>query len=206
VTIITANEKIFAESLYYDGKHDSVEMYGNVLIEDKKNDMSVAGDRGWYNLSRDEGSLSGSPKLEIARQGKVPITVYAEAFTLYTSEDLFYGFDSVQALIDSIVVHCDTFSYDLKAESGIMVRPTINEKNNELKGARGRFLLKNKEIELMSVEHGESTYYTKEGSRNIVEGDRINIKFQEGRATMIDVQGDPKGTLSIKKSADNAGD
>ena len=206
VTIVTADEKIFSDSLYYDGARDSVEMYGNVLIEDSKNDMTVAGGKGWYNLARDEGALSGEPRLDIARQDKTPITIYAETFKLYTDERIFHGCDSVRALIDSITVYCDTFAYDLKAERGTMVRPVIKEKNNELEGTHGQFMMKNKEIESVSVENGESTYYTKEGSKNVVEGDKIIIKFQEGKATMISVQGGPKGMLSLKKGGEDASD
>jgi len=206
VTIVTTDERIFSDSLYYDGARDSVEMYGNVRIEDSKNNMTVAGEKGWYNLARDEGALSGEPRLDIERQDKAPITVYAEIFKLHTNESIFHGFDSVLAVIDSISVYCDTISYDLKAETGTMVRPVIKEKNNELKGVHGQFLMKNKDLESLSVEDGESTYYTKEGSKNMVEGDKIVITFQEGKAAMINVQGSPKGMLSLKKDEEDAGD
>lgn len=206
VMIITPDEEISSDSLYYDGVHDSVEMYGNVVIDDLRNNMSVAGDRGWYNLARDEGLLFGKPKLQIIRQDKAPIVVYANTFELLTRQDLFYGYDSVKAIIDSITVLCDTFSYNLERESGGMVRPRIREKDNELTGTHGQFKLKNKEIDAMSVEHGQSTYYTKEGSRNVVEGDTISIIFQEGQATMIRVEGKPEGFLFLKRSEESVGD
>ena len=206
VKIVASDEEITADSLYYDGTHDSVEMYGNVVVKDLKNDMSVSGERGWYNLARDQGLLIGNPKLEIMRQDKAAILVYANIFELLTDKDLFYGYDSVRAIIDSITVVCDTFSYNLGNEKGRMVNPTIREKNNELTGTRGHFKLKNKEIDMMSVEQGKSLYYTKEGSRNVVEGDTINIIFQEGEATMIRVEGKPKGILSLRRSEESAGD
>jgi lipopolysaccharide export system protein LptA len=206
VKIVTADEEISADSLYYDGVHDSVEMYGNVVITDVRNDMSVSGDRGWYNLARDEGLLVGNPKLEVMRQDKSPIVVYANTFELLTRQDLFYGYDSVQAIIDSITVMCDTFSYNLNSETGRMVRPAIREKNNELTGAYGQFRLTNREIEVMSVEQGNSLYYTKEGSQNIVKGDTISITFQQGQARMIRVEGKPRGILSLKRSEESAGD
>jgi lipopolysaccharide export system protein LptA len=206
VKIVTPNEEISAESLYYDGARDSVEMYGNVIINDMKNDMSVAGDRGWFNLAQDRGLLSGSPRLEIKRQGKAPIVVYANTFKLLTAQDFFYGYDSVQAIIDSITVLCDTFSYNLEGEEGSMVRPRIQETDNVLTGTHGQFRLSNKEIEMMSVLNGQSVYYTKEGSKNIVEGDTISIMFQDGKATRIRVGGKPKGHLSLKESEQGAGD
>jgi lipopolysaccharide export system protein LptA len=205
VTVSTPDEKIISDSLYYDGAHDSVEMYGNVLILDEKNSMSANGEAGWYNLAADEGFLSGNPKLEVARRDRAPITVYAKVFKLLTNESLFYGFDSVQALIDSITVVCDTFSYDLEEERGEMTQPVIREKNNELRGTRGDFRLRNKDIESVSVEEGESIYYTKEGSRNVVEGDTITITFTDGKATTISVKGSPKGVLSGKRSEESVG-
>ena len=206
VKIVTPDEEISADSLYYDGMHDSVEMYGNVLIADMRNDMLVSGDHGWYNLERDEGLLSGEPRLEIARQEKPPIVVYANTFELLTEQELFHGYDSVRALIDSITVLCDTFSYDLKEDKGKMARPRIQEKQNELTGTQGKFTMKNKEIEVLSVEQGHSTYYTKEGSRNYVQGEMISIMFQEGQARRIVVDGEPKGHLSLKRSSESAGD
>ncbi len=206
VTITTSDEKISADSLYYDGTKDSVEMYGNVLIEDEENNLLVSGARGWYNLSSDEGLLLGDPKLQIIRQDKEPITVYANMFKLRTNENQFYGFDSVQAIIDSIVVYCDTFSYNLKTEAGEMTNPVIHENKNELKGSHGQFRLKNKEIEAVSVTNGRSVYYTEEGSKNIVEGKSISILFQEGAATTIKVEGQPRGLLLLKRSEESAGD
>ena len=206
VRIVTPDEEISADSLYYDGAHDSVEMYGNVLIADKRNDMVVSGGQGWYDLEGDEGLLSSDPKLEIARQDKVPIIVYANTFELLTAQEMFHGYDSVRALIDSVTVLCDTFSYDLASERGTMVRPRIEEKQNELIGVKGQFTMRNKEIEVLSVEQGQSTYYTKEGSRNVVQGDTISIIFQEGQAKKIIVDGKPKGHLSLKRSSDSAGD
>jgi len=206
IRIITSDERIRSDSLYYDGARDSVEMYGSVLIEDERNNMLVAGEKGWYNLARDEGMLYGSPKLQIARQDKVPMIVAANSFRLLTRENLFYGFDSVQVIIDSVVVFCDTLSYNLETETGGMVRPIIQEKNNELRGVRGQFKLKNKEIESVSVEDGHSLYYTKEGSKNIVEGRKISIMFQESKAATIKVTGEPRGVLSLKRSQESAGD
>jgi hypothetical protein len=206
VRIVTSDEEISADSLYYDGVHDSVEMYGNVLLKDMRNDMVVSGARGWYNLERDEGLLSGDPMLEIARQEKVPIVVYANTFELLTGQELFHGYDSVRALIDSVTILCDTFCYDLASERGTMARPRIREKHNELTGTQGQFTMRNKEIEILSVEQGQSTYYTKEGSRNFVQGDTISIIFQEGQARKIIVDGEPKGHLSLKRSPESAGD
>lgn len=206
VKIVTPDEEISADSLYYDGAHDSVEMYGNVLIADMRNDMLVSGDRGWYNLERDEGLLFGDPKLEVAREEKPPIVVYANTFELLTAQELFHGYDSVRALIDSITVLCDTFSYYLNEDRGSMARPRIQEKQNELIGVQGQFTMRNKEIEALRVEQGQSIYYTKEGSRNFVQGDTISIVFQEGQARRIIVDGEPKGHLYLKGSSESAGD
>ncbi len=206
VSIITPDERISSDSLYYDGAQDSVEMYGNVLIEDEENKLLVSGTQGWYNLSRDEGLLLGEPKLQILRQEKEPITVYANTFKLRTNEYQFYGFDSVRALIDSIVVHCDTFSYNLQDETGTMINPVIHEKRNELKGERGCFGMKDKEIQTLSVTNGQSVYYTEEGSKNVVEGRSISILFDKGVATTIKVAGQPRGLLFLKRSEQSAGD
>jgi lipopolysaccharide assembly outer membrane protein LptD (OstA) len=206
VMIVTSDERISSDSLYYDGAQDSVEMYGNVLIEDEENSLLVRGTRGWYHLSRDEGLLVGDPKLEITRQDKEPITVYAQVFKLRTNEDQFYGFDSVRAIIDSIVVYCDTFSYNLQEETGEMTNPVIQDRKNELKGNHGRFRMKNREIQLVSVTDGESIYYTEEGSKNIVEGESISILFEKGAATTIKVEGQPRGLLFLKRSTESAGD
>lgn len=206
VTVVTTDEKISSDSLYYDGTTDSVEMYGNVMIEDSKNNLIVYGERGWYNLTKDEGLLLGNPHLEVARQDKAPMMVYANAFKLRTNDNLFYGFGSVRAVIDSVVVDCDTFSYDLQKELGEMIQPVIQEGDNELKGTQGLFRLKNKEMEFMSVSNGQSVYYTDEGTKNVVEGKSISIMFKQGKAAVITVEGQPNGVLWLKRGQENAGD
>lgn len=206
VVIMTEDQRMLSDSLYYDGANDSVEMYGNVLIEDQSNDMVVTGDRGWYNLAREEGLLFGSPELRITRQQKSPITVYANAFRLLADDDLFMGTGSVHAIVDSIDVYCDTFRYDLQAETGEMTNPRIREKQNELKGNRGRFRLKSKEMDLLSVSDGESVFHTEEGNVNIIKGDMIEIGFREGKAVTIRVEGQPEGMLNLQRRQENAGD
>ena len=206
VLIVTDDERMYSDSLYYDGKRDSIEMYGNVVIEDDRNDMIVSGDRGWYHLAKDEGIMSGNPELRITRQGKSPIIVYAGAFRLMTNENLFMGYDSVRAVIDSIDVLCDTFSYDLKAQTGDMTMPVIREKNNELKGTTGTFRLKDKEMDKLVVSNGRSVYHSDEGSENLVEGNKIEISFTQGKASAIRVEGQPRGVLNMRRKQDNAGD
>lgn len=206
VTLTRSEEIISADSLYYNGMEEVIEMFRNVVIEDKKNDMIAQGGRGWYNLKDDEGHLVDNPVLEILREQKEPITLWAQEFHLKINNDEFLGYDSVKAIIDSITVYCDTFLYNLKSEHGILTMPHIVEKNNELSGQTGQFTMKEKNIESFRVAEGTSTYYTKEGSKNIVEGSEIRIIFDEGKATTIFVEGNPKGILSLKKAVEDAGD
>lgn len=206
VTLTRAEEIISADSLYYNGSEEFIEMFSNVKIEDKKNDMVAQGGRGWYDLNNDEGHLIDNPAVEILREQKEPVTLWAREFQLKTDNNEFYGFDSVKAIIDSITVYCDTFLYNVKSEQGVLAKPLIVEKNNELEGKTGQFIMKDKTIESLCVTEGTSTYYTKEGSKNVVEGSEIRIIFNEGKATTIIVEGKPKGFLSLKKTVDNAGD
>lgn len=206
VVIVTDRERITSDSMYYDGARNWVEMHGNVLIEDDQNSMTVTGQTGAYDLARDEGSLSGAPELRIARAGKTPMIVQAVAFALFTRDDQFRGYEGVRAIIDSITVYCDTFSYDLRDETGALVRPVIREKNNELAGAAGEFRLKNQEIERFDVVDGRSVYYTREGSKNTVEGGRISITFSAGQAVRIQVDSLPRGVLYLKRSQEDAVD
>jgi lipopolysaccharide assembly outer membrane protein LptD (OstA) len=206
VVLTTADEVIHADSLYYDGIDAIVEMSGSVQIEDKKNDMIAYGGHGGYDLTSDKGSLVQDPHLDIMREGHDPMKVRAREFQLHTNENEFYGFDSVIAVIDSITIYCDTFSFNLKEEQGSMVKPVVIDKKNELRGATGKFIMKEKSIESFTVENGWSRYYTESGSRNIVEGGMISIMFREGTAVKIVVEGDPRGELRLKKGEEDAGD
>lgn len=206
VSLITADQIISSDSLYYRGFEELVEMFDNVKIEDEKNNLIAYGDRGWYDLKKDEGYLVGAPRLEIIRENKEPTDVRAREFQLINNSNTFYGFDSVVAIIDSITIYCDTFSYNLKTENGTMTKPVILEKNNELKGETGQFKMKNRNIESFNVQRGTSKYYTEEGSKNVVEGDSISIIFQDSKASRIIVEGEPRGVLSLKRKAEDAGD
>lgn len=205
VALLTGNEIIKADSLFYDGVEELVQMFRDVTIEDKKNNLMAYGNEGWYSLRDDEGYLYKNPRLEIMREDKEPMKVNANEFKLLTGNNEFFGYDSVVALIDSITVFCDTFLYNLKENHGTMVNPIVLEKDNELKGETGQFKMNNKEIESFSVRRGWSKYYTEEGSKNIVEGEEISIVFRDGKAIKIVVNGEPRGVLSLKRKAEDAG-
>jgi hypothetical protein len=119
--------------------------------------------------------------------------------------DLLYGFDSVVAIIDSVVVTCDTFVYDVKTEHGTMTKPVITEIDNQLVGETGRFVMKDNDIESLSVHNGWSEYYTEKGTKNVVEGEEITIVFDDGHATRIIVTGDPKGVVHMREGKADAG-
>ena len=202
VLLLTENETISSDSLYYDGMNEFVEMYSNVKIEDPKNNLVAHSQRGWYDLKKDQGHLVENPELEIFRENKEPLKISAKEFQLITVNSTLHGFDSVVAIIDSITIFCDTFSYNLQTENGNLIKPIIIEKENELRGESGEFKLKNKNIESFSVEKGWSRYYTNEGSKNVIEGQKITIIFKDGKASKILVDGQPKGILSLKKEAE----
>jgi len=206
VSLLTTHEKISSDSLYYSGLEDLVEMFRNVKIEDEKNNLTAYAERGWYDLKKDEGYLMDEPKLEVAREEKDPMAIRAREFQLVTNSNEFYGFDSVTAIIDSITVHCDTLLYNLETENGNMTRPIMLEKGNVLKGESGHFIMRNKSIESFSVQRGWSQYYTDEGSKNTVEGRKISILFDDGKASKIVVEGEPQGILRMKRTEENVGD
>lgn len=205
VVLFTGSDIIRADSLYYDGVDELVQMFGDVTIEDKKNDLMAYGGQGWYDLAKDEGYLMEGPRLEITRENKEPMRVKAQEFKLLADSNEFFGFDSVTAVFDSITIYCDTFSFNLKEDHGTMVNPVVLEKNNELRGETGQFKMKDQQIESFSVRRGWSRYYTDEGSKNIIEGEEINIIFRDGEAIKIIVDGEPSGILRLKRKEENAG-
>jgi lipopolysaccharide assembly outer membrane protein LptD (OstA) len=198
VSLHRTDQTISADSLYYSGRDARVEMFSNVTIEDQKNNVRAIGGRGWYDLQLDDGYLLEHPLMNINRENKDPIRITALMFKLDTDSNQFYGIDSVVALVDSITIYCDTFTYHVDSARGEMAQPFVVDEKNTLKGDRGQFRMKDNEIESFSVEHGWSRYYTDEGSRNVVEGKQIRIVFSNGKATRIEVDGEPEGVLYLK--------
>lgn len=208
VTLERKQETIKADSLYYDGSRSTVDMFNNVRIEDSKNNLTAVADMGSYDLDSEEGEIRGRPRLSIAREEKDSINIQARIFKLRIDRSELYGYDSVIAWIDSIIVCSDTFIYDLEGDKGMLINPDIVEKENQLKGDAGFFIMENKEIRSFTVKNGWSRYYDQDGSKNIVEGDSIAIEFEQGQARRIIVQGSPRGVLYLKgeDKTDNAGD
>ena len=131
----------------------------------------------------------------------------AREFHLHARENLFYGHDSVVAIIDSITVHCDTITYDLVADTGTVAKPRVVEQQNLLEGMTGRFRMLDNEIDYFEVRDGWSRYYSESGSKNIVEGETIRIVFRDNKALSITVHGDAKGTMTHKQEVEeDAGD
>ncbi len=206
VKLISENQIISADSLEYEEEKRMVKMFKNIILEDTKNKIISYGNEGWYDLNAEIGSLTKNPKVEIHREDKSPITIKAREFLLKNKENLCLGYDSVIVLIDSITLYCDTVSYDFKKETGFISKPLVIEKSNKLKGIKGEFGLKNKTINCFKVSSGIASYWTNEGAHNIIEGESINIFFQEGRAIRVKVEGNPKGRLHLKEQKKNAGD
>ncbi|MBN2620710.1 hypothetical protein JXB22_06415 [candidate division WOR-3 bacterium] len=206
VELVSNAQIIRADSLFYDGAKHYVEMHRNVVIEDTSNNMIGYGGMGWYDLRDDKGYLERSPRLELLREEKDPIDISALRFELHAKEEMFYGYESVIARIDSITVQCDTFSFDLVSDRGAMIRPHVVEKQNRLNGEAGRFSMKSEEIESFSVYNGDSEYRSEEGNINNVEGDTITVYFENGEAVRIIVEGSPHGVLQLKRGTDDTED
>jgi len=206
VRLVSEDQVITADSLFYNGMEQYVDMERNVVIEDTKNNMLGYGDRGWYDLREDIGHLILSPRIELIREGKEPIQIRAMQFVLHAKEDMFYGYDSVVANIDSINVYCDTFAFDLSSDKGTMIVPHVIEGKNTLKGETGQFVMKDEQLEVFSVHKGASEYHSEVGNINNVEGDTISIFFENSKAVKIIVDGNPNGVLQLKRGSGDTED
>ncbi len=204
VTLIDSNRTISAESLTYDGGRRRIKMYRTVLIHDPGNNLDAYGQQGWFDLAAETGALSGGPRLEVQRRDKTPMIINARDFFLDAGNNLFYGYDSVTALIDSITILADTFKYGLKSEDGTMVQPRITEKENLLRGSSGTFQIRQQLVHRFSVADGQAVYHTAEGSTNVVTGMSITILFKNGQASTIFVNGDPRGHIVNPRKEKNA--
>lgn len=209
VKLATENEIITSDTLFYDSRRRIVEMNGGVKIDDAENNLIAYGGRGWYNLADETGSLVERPRLELARPAKdslavkkEPMKVVAREFRLFGKRNMFWGYDSVQAEIDSIAVACDTFSYDLKTDRGIMLRPVVTQARNELTGVTGDFQLKEKNLDFFRVAQGSAQYFTRQGAVNFLQAGIIKIDFKDGNAVRITAIEDPRGKLQPKKADD----
>lgn len=203
VELVSGTRLIRADSLFYDGADKYVEMHRDVVIEDAKNSMIGYGGMGWYDLQEDRGHLEQSPRLELLREEREAIQINALRFALHAADDMFYGYESVVARIDSITVQCDTFSFNLASDKGTMIRPHVAEKQNKLKGETGRFSMKEDQVEAFSVYNGDSEYRSEEGNINNVAGDTITIFFENSQAVRIIVGGSPHGVLQLKRGSDD---
>jgi len=205
VALSRRDQVITADSLDYDGIKKFLRMWGNIKIEDLRNEQIAYGEEGWYDIGEEKGSLKKNPHLEISRKDKSPMLIRAREFFLLNKENKFYGYDSIEGTIDSITIYCDTMEYNLKEDHGFLKRPIVREKKNELQGDFGEFLLREKNLEYFKVFNGTGNYWTKEGSQNIVSGDTITILFKENRAFRVWIEGSPKGVLILKEK-ENAKD
>ncbi len=200
---LSHREQIFtADSLNYDGLRKTIRMKNNIKIEDLKNREIAYGQDGWYEIDEERGVLTKGPYLEILREDKSPIVIRAREFFLLNRENRFFGYDSIEGIIDSVTIFCDTIEYNLKEDRGFLKRPVVKEKNNELRGDSGEFLLRDKDIEYFKVYNGKGDYWSRDNSHNLVEGLVITIQFEQSRAKRVIVEGNPKGLLKLKEKED----
>ncbi len=206
VLLARRNEIFTSDSLVYDGAGKNVEMFSNVMIEATDSTLRAFGAAAQYDLEAEIGWLMNNPSLEILRKERSPMFVEAQRFRLDNKANVLYGYDSVVATIDSVVVTCDTFVYDVKTEHGTMTKPFITEVGNRIIGETGSFVMKDNDIESLSVHNGWSQYFTKNGTKNIVEGEKITVLFEEGQANRIIVTGEPRGVVHMREGDEDVSD
>ena len=206
VRLMRKNEIFTSDSLLYDGAGKDVRMFSNVMIEATDSTLRAFGTSAQYDLDAEIGWLTENPSLEIIRKERSPMLIDAQRFRLDNKKNVLYGYDSVVARIDSVIVTCDTFVYDVKTTHGTMTKPTITEIDNRLIGETGSFVMKDNDIETLSVHNGWSQYYTKNGTKNTIEGETITIVFEEGQANRIIVIGEPRGVVHMGKGNNDVSD
>ena len=159
-----------------------------VHIVDKSRGLDIKGMRGTFNLGTEEGTISGSPELKVGNDK--PMTVTSQEIELSRPRHYALATGDVKAVTQDVQLNCDTLRYFLEQDSALAHgHPVMTQSGNTVSGDGMRFHFDSTNLRRIDVS-GDGQLPKLVRKQDSLTGREIVIRFQDGRVSSIDVQGD----------------
>lgn len=205
--ISSGSRTVSADSLLYDNSQLTGRGFGNVLVVDTLERLSVGGSIGYTNDRTRIGWVTGNALLQKVFDDD---TLFVHADTLFASEDTSTGlgmwkaYHGVKFYKSDLQGKCDSISFD---ESDSLMRmfrdPVIWSEENQLTSDSVMFLIYDEEIQQLLM-RGNSFICSTEGNEryNQVKGRDMTGYFAENALNEIFVSGNGQSIYYTRNSDD----
>jgi lipopolysaccharide export system protein LptA len=205
--INSGTRTVSADSLLYDNKELTGRGFGNVLLVDTLEKLSVGGDIGYTNDRQRVGWVTGKALLQRSFEYD---TLFVHADTLFASEDTaarmgrWKAYHGVKFYKSDLQGKCDSISYD---ESDSLMRmfndPIIWSEENQLTSDSVMFLIYDDEMQQLLMRGNSFICSTEGGQRyNQVKGRDMTGYFSENSLSEIFVSGNGQSIYYTRNSED----
>jgi lipopolysaccharide assembly outer membrane protein LptD (OstA) len=202
--------EIFAPELIVEYQKDRAYAEKGFVILAKPHSVKITGRTGEYFFAQEEGTIDSLPYLVISKSDT--LTVTCQKLSFKNKANLAIAQTGVKVETNRAVLTCDTLIYHWAKDSACATgNPKLKENNNELKGKIMYFFARNNAnaneaqadalLDRLEIEgDAQGLYYTDEGDKVEIGGERLNLFFTEGKANSIIVFGVKYGKLSRRSA------
>jgi len=184
-----------ADSLYYDRKLQTAEVFGKVSITNLAEGFEVAGRHGFYYRNRREGLVDRDPHLVVDPQNREPATVDSDTMRFYPDSRQASAYGRVKIIKGETVTQCDSaVVFDEVKTAKLFGKPLAKQGNTSMMGDTMNLHYNDKEIDRINILGGAAIEEKQAdslviGRSNWIQGDSMILFLNNNNLDSITVKG-----------------
>jgi lipopolysaccharide export system protein LptA len=199
VTVSREGLVISGQSLEMDNTLDQVLAETEVHVTDAGRGIEIWGGAGTFDLSSQDGTIYGSPRLVLKRASAMTVT--GDEMQVHPGRHRARTLGHVRAVTSDATLTCDTLDYFIDEDSArAMGKPVLVQGENTVTGEMMMFHLAEGDLKRISVA-GSPRLVQKEGE---LKGREVEIRFDKGKLAAIEVVGDSLNQPELKQERNQA--
>lgn len=176
--------------------------FEGVKINDWRRGIEITGESGDFDLSSQDGSISGAARLEVSQARNLIIA--SQFLQLSNTEQTALATGGVTADVDDARLTCDTLWYFLDWDSAWAAgAPEVTMQDGRIIGERMDFRFGQNQLEELIVVGGK-TMATLIHKEDRISGRKIAVQFAAGEPAIIQVTGDSALCPAIHRASSHA--
>lgn len=201
-TIFGESSDITADSFFYNRNSGDGEAFGNIVMNDTAEEITVYGQNGFYMEKKRETIITGFPMSERMLDNDTMLLL-ADTFYYYsdTSIKKLLAYRNAQILSPRIAGKCDTLIYFMKDSVMLMLeKPILWNENNQITGDSISVYMKDEKLDYMFVRNnGFVASWLEEDRFNQMAGNQIYNYFVDGKLRKVNLFGQGQSIYYVRE-------
>jgi len=199
VTVSREGFVISGQSLVLDNALDQVLAETDVHVTDAGRGVEIWGGAGVFDLSSEDGTIYGSPRLVLQRASAMTVT--GDEMRVHRGRREARTLGHVRVVTGDAVLTCDTLDYFIDEDSArAQGRPVLKQGENTVSGEMMMFHLEEGDLKRINVA-GSPKLVQQDGE---LAGRQVEIRFDKGKLAAIEVIGDSANQPELKQERNKA--